>query len=65
MHSTFWLENPIVLLKGIKFIPKNTMSKEEQMNCITRLIIFLFLLMYLINYKNSFLLGHRWIEFFV
>ena len=55
MHSTFWLENPIVLLKDIKFIPKNTMSKEEQMNCITRLIIFLFLLMYLINYKNSFL----------
>ena len=32
MHSTFWLENPFVLLKDIKFIPKNTMSKEEQKN---------------------------------
>ena len=55
MHSTFWLENPFVLLKDIKFIPKSTMSKEEQMNCITRLVIFLFLLLYLANYKHSFL----------
>ena len=55
MHSTFWFENPVVLLKDIKFIPKNTMSKEDQMNCITRLVIFLFLVMYLISYKNSFL----------
>ena len=55
MHSTFWLENPFVLIKDIKFIPKKIMSKEEQMNCITRLVIFLFLLLYLANYKHSFL----------
>ena len=27
MHSTFWLENPFVLIKDIKFIPKKIMSK--------------------------------------
>ena len=55
MQSAFWLDNPFILLKDIKFIPKSTMSKEDQMNCITRLVIFLFLLLYLINYKHSFL----------
>ena len=55
MQSAFWLDNPFILIKDIKFIPKSTMSKEDQMNCITRLVIFLFLLLYLINYKHSFL----------
>lgn len=55
MSSTFWLENPLILFKDIKFIPKKIMEKEEQMNCITRLVIFLFLLMYLVGYKHAFL----------
>ena len=57
MHYTFWLENPFVLFrdKNIKFMPEKTMEKEEQMNCITRLVIFLFLVLYLAGYKNAFL----------
>ena len=53
--NLFWVDNPSVLYKDIKFIPKNNMSKEEQMNSITRLILFIFLIMYLIGYKHSFL----------
>jgi len=51
----FFLENPMILFKDIRFIPKNNMTKEQQMNCIVRLIFFIFLIMYLVNYKYSFL----------
>jgi len=51
--NLFWLENPLILFKDIKFIPKKNMPKETQMNCITRLILFIFLLMYLIGYQHS------------
>lgn len=49
----FWMENPSVLYKDIKFIPKNYMEREEKMNCITRMIFFIFLIMYLLEYKYS------------
>jgi len=54
-NSIFWLENPLILFKDIKFVPKDIMKREEKINAITRLIIVTFLIMYLIGYKHSFL----------
>lgn len=51
----FWLEHPSVLFREIKLLPKHDMNLEQQMNCITRLIIFVFLILYLINYQQSIL----------
>lgn len=51
----FWLEHPIILFREIKLLPKHDMNLEQQMNCITRLVIFVFLILYLINYQQSIL----------
>lgn len=52
----FWLEHPNVLCKRFRLIPlSQTMTLEEQMNCITRLIIFVFLILYMIGYNQSIL----------
>jgi len=51
----FWLNCPKSLCKQIKFIPKNSMSYEEQINCVTRLVIVIFLIMYLFGSKHSLL----------
>ena len=55
MNSIFWLENPVTLCKSGTIIPKHHMSKEDQVNSITRLVIFIFLIMYLLDIKHSFL----------
>jgi hypothetical protein len=52
-HELFWLENPIVLCKSLTLLPKPDMLLEEQMNCITRLVIFIFLVLHLIGYNQS------------
>uniref|UniRef100_A0A6C0KHF4 Minor capsid protein P9 transmembrane helices domain-containing protein n=1 Tax=viral metagenome TaxID=1070528 RepID=A0A6C0KHF4_9ZZZZ len=51
----FWLEHPTILFRDIKLLPKNDMNLEQQMNCITRLVIFVFLILYLLNYQQSIL----------
>lgn len=53
MKSTFWIENPTSLLKNFNLIPKNTMSFEEQMNCLTRLVFSVFIVLLLFGYKYS------------
>jgi len=55
MNQTFWLENPLSLFKDIKIMPKNDMDMEEKINCITRLVVIIFLIIYLFDYKYSFL----------
>lgn len=44
-----------MLCKSTTVLPKNYMSKEDQVNSITRLVIFIFLIMYLLDVKHSFL----------
>lgn len=51
----FWLENPKHLFSDMKVIPMGYMSLEEQMNCATRLVGFIFLILYLIGYHQSLL----------
>lgn len=50
-----WLEDPLILFKQSSFIPNSIMDTEERMNTITRLIIFIFLIMLLLGYKNALL----------
>ena len=51
----FWLEDPKYLFNIIKIIPKNNMTIECQMNCLSRLVICVFLILYILGYKQSFL----------
>jgi hypothetical protein len=49
----FWLERPTILFRDFKFLPKTDMTLEEQMNCMTRLVFFVFLFLYIVNYQQS------------
>lgn len=50
---TFWLENPTELICDYRVVPTDTMDLSKQLNSITRLIIFITLILYLIGYKNA------------
>jgi len=50
-----WLEDPLILFKQSSFVPNSMMDIEERINTITRLIIFVFLIMLLLGYKNALL----------
>lgn len=54
-NNKFWLNNPEELFCDYRVIPTPQMTLEKQMNSITRLIFFLFLVLYFLNYKGSFL----------
>jgi len=53
--SKFWLNNPKVLLDNLKIIPKADMNIDDQMNCLTRLVILIFLILFLFGYQQSLL----------
>lgn len=52
---TFWLENPSELLCDYRVIPTDSMGISKQLNSITRLILFITIILYLVGYKNSLL----------
>jgi hypothetical protein len=59
MTTTFWLNNPSILLKQSEVFelwPVNTMSTDRKLNAITRLIVLLTLLGYLVTRKAKFLI---------
>ena len=51
----FWLEDPKYLFSELKIIPKDNMTLEAQMNSLSRLVVCVFLILYLLKYKQSFL----------
>ena len=57
--TSFWLNNPSILLKQsdvFELWPAPTMTMEQKLNAITRLIVLLTLLGYLITRKEKFLI---------
>lgn len=50
-----WLENPYNLFSSPKLVPMEGMTFTEQMNAITRLIIIISLVLFLLGFKQSFL----------
>jgi len=60
MSSPFWVNNPTILLKHDKlseFWPEAQMTVEEKVNAITRLVILLTLLGYLVTFSLKILLA--------
>ena len=60
MTTPFWLNNPSILLKQndiLEFIPSKTMTFESKLNAISRLIIVLTILGYLITRRERFIIA--------
>lgn len=57
MHCSkkFWLENIANLFCSFDIIPMRDMVVEEQMNCLTRVVFLIFLLLFIIDYRYDFL----------
>ncbi len=53
MKCEFWLENPQNFYKDFKLLPTQTMCLEEKMNCLSRIVIIIFIILYILNYKYS------------
>jgi hypothetical protein len=51
--NKLWFENPINLVCDTSIIPMDNMNYTEKMNAITRLIIFIFIIMLLLGLKDS------------
>jgi hypothetical protein len=54
-NERFWLEDPKYLFRDIKIIPKDNMTLEMQMNSLSRLVLYVFLILFLLKYKQCFL----------
>ena len=52
--NKLWLENPLNLVCDSSVVPLEGMTYSEQMNAITRLTILIFLVLFLIGFKDSF-----------
>lgn len=57
-ENAFWVKTPANLICSTTICPCDGMSYEERMNTLTRLILFVFVIMYIVEYKhrNEFLL---------
>jgi len=54
--ETLWIENPFVFIKDngyLKFIPDRNASKISQINSLTLMLIYLFIILYLFKLNNS------------
>lgn len=51
--DTFWLENPYQLVADPRVIPTDGMTLEAKLNSISRLIIIVAVILYLLGYKES------------
>lgn len=52
-EKTFWLKNPTCLFDDLTVIPTENMTLAEKMNAITRLVILVFIIMLIFEYKYS------------
>jgi len=60
MNDPFWLDKPEILLSKFEVIPRQTMTNSERLNALTRLLLIITGVMYLMemeNYKVVFVLG--------
>ena len=53
-NKTFWLNNPLILFKNFDIIPKSNMSLNNRLNAITRLLIFITVILYFLGYDEYF-----------
>ena len=56
MNETLWIENPMIFIKDkgyLNFIPDRKSSKVNQINSLTLMLIYLFIVLYLFKLNNS------------
>jgi hypothetical protein len=56
MNETLWIENPMIFIKDkgfLNFIPNRKSSKVNQINSLTLMLIYLFVILYLFKLNNS------------
>jgi len=56
MNETLWIENPMIFIKDkryLNFIPDKKSSKVDQINSLTLMLIYLFIILYLFKLNNS------------
>uniref|UniRef100_A0A6C0ELE4 Minor capsid protein P9 transmembrane helices domain-containing protein n=1 Tax=viral metagenome TaxID=1070528 RepID=A0A6C0ELE4_9ZZZZ len=53
VDKKFWLENLGALFSSIQVVPTHTMNLAQQLNSITRLLLIVFIIMLLFNFKYS------------
>lgn len=51
----FWIENIVNLFCSFDIIPMKDMTLEEQLNSLTRIVVLIFLLLFIIDYRHDFL----------
>jgi hypothetical protein len=49
----FWLKDFSYLFCSLKLVPKSSMGFYEQLNCLTRLILLIFFILWFFGYKNA------------
>lgn len=52
--AKYWIESPSELIKDYKVMPFSTMTIQDQMNSLTRLVIVIFIALFLIDFPYSF-----------
>ena len=60
MTEVIWLKNPLILFQSediFKIIPNNLMSIEEKINSVTRLIIYITVIAYLLSNSLNIIFG--------
>ena len=55
--NKIWLESPKNLLCSTQLIPQQYMTLAQQMNCLSRLCIIIFIILFLVGFRSSFLFG--------
>jgi hypothetical protein len=51
----FWLQDYSYLFCNLKLVPKSSMNYNEQLNCLTRLVLLIFLILFFVGYSQSFI----------
>lgn len=54
MDEKFWMQDPKVLLKTCDIIPRTTMTSNEKLNAMTRLLLIIVVVLYYLDYPNYF-----------
>lgn len=50
--SEFWLQEPCILFTDFVILPNKSMTKAEQLNALTRLVILATIILYFVGYKH-------------
>lgn len=52
MDEQFWMQDPKILFKNFDVIPKTTMSNNEKLNAMTRLLVVITIALYFMDYDS-------------